>query len=218
MKIYLSPANHYKPYATGETEREQMEKLAVLLKAELEKYAKVEVVIAQIHASTQQYDGRPEEACRQQANLYVALHTNASGASPVGGRATGACGFYHPSSRASKQIAESVVRELNAICPIKSNRAAQPAIYPWTPTYNNFGELREPMRLNIVPVLIEHEFHDNADGAEWIVNHLPQIAQADARGIAKALNLRKVQHKKSALENLKDAIDLLNEVLSEIRQ
>lgn len=192
MKIFLSPANHYKSYAVpGRSEKEQMDKLAPLLKAELEQYEGVEAYITEVYADTRQYDGRPEEARDIGADLYFAMHTNASGMSATGGKATGACGFYHPDYPESKAIAEAVVRELNAICPIKSNRAAQPAIYGWNWQYCNLGELRVPARYGIPPVLIEHEFHDRLDGARWIIANLPAIAAADARGIAKVLGLQK---------------------------
>ena len=183
-KIYLSPANHHKPYVNGTTEKTQMEFLAPLVKKELEeKYIGVEVYLPTVFAENQQYDGRPEEARDLGCEVYTALHSNAGG-----GR--GACLFYHPAIPLSKSLALNLVNELNRICPIKSNRAVQPAIYAWNTSYFNFGELRVPAKYGIVPVLIEHEFHDTVAGAEWIVHNLEEIAAADARAIAEALGLR----------------------------
>ena len=183
-RIYLSPANHYKQYAVaGFTEKEQMDKLAVLLVKELEKYEGAEPVLTNIYDIDRSYTGRPEEAQRLNCDIYVALHSN-------GGGGKGACVFYHPKFELSKKLALSMVKELNAICPIKSNRAVQPAIYPWSYNEWNFGEVREPANKGIVPVLIEHEFHDTVEGAQWIIDNLDAIAEADARAIAAALGLK----------------------------
>lgn len=185
FRIYLSPANHPKPYALqGYNEKQQMEKLSALLAERLEEYEGVEVVHTTIYNRDQSYTGRPEEALSKGCDLYVALHSNAGGGK-------GACVFYHPSMSLSKTVALSVVKELNRICPIKSNRAVQPAIYAWSRQCFNFGELRVPAAYGIPPVLIEHEFHDTVEGAGWIVSSLEAIAEADASSIAGALGFKK---------------------------
>ena len=48
-----------------------------------------------------------------------------------------------------------------------------------------------PTSYGIPPILIEHEFHDTVQGAEWIVSSLAEIAKADAAAIASALGLEK---------------------------
>lgn len=189
--IYLSPANHHKPYANGCTEKQQMEKLAIILKQKLEKYKNVTVFIASVFSPSGDYVGRPEEAKTLGASLYVALHTNACGLSSTGGTASGASGFYHADYKVSLDIAKAAVQNLNNLCPIKSNRAVNPAIFCWGKNYWNFGELRVPASYGIPPVLIEHEFHDRIDCANWIVNNLEQIAEADAKAIASVLELEK---------------------------
>lgn len=190
IDLYLSPANHYKPYANGATEKEQMEKLAPMIKCILEnRYIGVVVHLPAVFHSNQQYTGRPQEAQRLGCKYYVALHTNASGASATGGTATGACGFYEPSNTQSYQLATEIVKGLNAICPIKSNRAIQPCVIRWQTM--NLGEMRETVAKGMTSALIEHEFHDRLEGANWICNYIEQIAEADAKAIAKALGLRR---------------------------
>jgi len=185
IKIYISPANHYKPYVIkGYTEKQQMDLLAPLLVKELKEYVGAEPILTTVYNADRQYTGRPEEAKALGCDVYLALHSNAGGGK-------GACLFYHPSYPLSKSLATEIVKELNRICPIKSNRAVQPAIYSWDTGAFNFGELRVPARYGIVPVLIEHEFHDTKDGASWIINNLQAIAEADAKAIAKALGLYK---------------------------
>lgn len=184
-KIYVSPANHYKGYIIkGRTEKEEMEKLALLFVAELEKYDGIVPVLTSVFDDDEQYTGRPEEARDKDCDIYVALHSNSGGGK-------GACLFYHPAYELSKKLALELVRELNSICPIVSNRAKQPAIYPWGLDKWNFGELRVPARYGIVPVLIEHEFHDTQEGAKWIIESLEEIAKADAAAIARVLGAKK---------------------------
>lgn len=184
IKIYISPANHYKPYIIkGYTEKEQMDKLAPFLVRELERYEGVQPILTTVYNADRQYTGRPEEAKHLGCNVYVALHSNAGGGK-------GACLFYHPTYPLSKALALGLVGELNRICPIKSNRAVQPAIYAWNTGAFNFGELRVPAEYGIAPVLIEHEFHDTLEGAQWIINNLKEIAKADARAIAEVLGLK----------------------------
>lgn len=190
MIIYLSPANHNKNYANGSAEKIQMEKLAPIVKAMLEEYEGVIVYLPTVYAANGQYDGRPEEAKYLKADYYIALHTNASGMSATGGKAKGACGFYHPAVKNSKEIATQIVLNLNAVCPFKSNRAVTPAIYQQGRD-TNLGELRIPANYGMCPVLIEHEFHDRLEGAEWICGNLETIAQADVDGIASVLGLKK---------------------------
>ena len=185
VRIYISPANHYKRYAIeGHTEKEQMDLLAPLLVKELERYEGADVHLCTVYDSDRSFTGRPEEAKDLGCDVYIALHTNAGGG-------TGACVFYHPDYPLSEALAMETVKALNAICPIKSNRAKQPAIYAWSKKLWNFGELRIPASYGMAPILIEHEFHDNAEGARWIVNSLPQIAEADAEAIARVLGLGK---------------------------
>ncbi len=183
--IYISPANHYKKYAVkGYTEKEQMDKLAPLLAKELENYKGAQVIMTSVYDPDRSYTGRPEEAKLKGCDVYVALHSNAGGGK-------GACVFYHPDYPLSLRMAVSVVKKLNEICPIKSNRATQPAVYAWSRTKWNFGELRVPASYGMAPILIEHEFHDTVEGAEWIIGNLPEIAAADAKAIADALGLER---------------------------
>lgn len=187
--IYISPANHKKRYAIdGYNEKQQMELLAPMVAAGLEKYAGVTAILPKVYAINGQYDGRPHEADVMHADYYIALHSNAAPSSSKG-KATGACGFYHINYPDSKEIATQVVKALNAVCPIKSNRSRKPAIYAQDIDYN-FGELREPAKLGICPVLIEVEFHDREDGARWIIDNKETISEAIVGAIAKALNLK----------------------------
>ncbi len=184
IRIYISPANHPKPYANGKNEKSVMEKLAAYLLEFLSEYEGIKPIYTTVFNKDGQYTGRPEEARSLECDLYVALHSNAGGGK-------GACLFYHPSFPLSKALALGIVGELNRVSPIKSNRAVQPAIYSWDKGAFNFGELRVPASYGIAPVLIEHEFHDTPKGAAWLAENTQAIAKADARAIASVLGVYK---------------------------
>jgi N-acetylmuramoyl-L-alanine amidase len=178
MKIYLSPSKQpYNKYVYGNTnEQEQMEQLAVYVKQTLENYKDVEVKIA---TSSKILQDRVPEALAWGADLYIALHSNA-GAST----AKGAVCFYHQDSKHSNQIAEYIVDMLNAVTPHGSNRWKQVYKGVWNAEGFNLFEVRKPFEYDIVPVLIEVDFHDNPVTAKYIVENKPTIGRAIAQGIA----------------------------------
>lgn len=178
MRIYLSPSKQpYNKYAYGNTnEQEQMEQLAPFVKATLENYKGVEVKIA---TSSKILQDRVPEALAWDADLYIALHSNA-GAST----AKGAVAFYHQDSKHSKHIAEYIVDMLNAVTPHGSNRWKQVYNGVWNAEGFNLFEVRKPFEYGIVPVLIEVDFHDNPVTAKYIIKNKPTIGRAIAEGIA----------------------------------
>lgn len=183
MRIYLSPSKQpYNKYAYGNTnEQEQMEQLAPFVKATLENYKDVEVKIA---TSSKILQDRVPEALAWDADLYIALHSNA-GAST----AKGAVCFYHQESKQSKHIADYIVEKLNSITPHGSNRWKQVYNGVWNAEGFNLFEVRKPFEYDITPVLIEVDFHDNPIIAKYIYENKPTIGKAIAEGIAWANNL-----------------------------
>ena len=183
MRIYLSPSKQpYNKYAYGNTnEQEQMEQLAPFVKATLENYKNVEVKIA---TSTKTIQERAIESNLWDADLYIALHSNAGSDT-----ARGAVGFYHQDSKLSKMIADFIVDRLNIATPYESNRWKQLYKGVFNAEGFNLYEVREPFKHNIIPVLIEVDFHDNPVTAKYIVENKPTIGRAIAEGIAWANNL-----------------------------
>ena len=121
---------------------------------------------------------RVPEALAWGADLYIALHSNA-GAST----AKGAVCFYH--QEVSKQTdADYIVEKLNSITPHGSNRWKQVYNGVWNAEGFNLFEVRKPFEYDIVPVLIEVDFHDNPTTAKYIVENKPTIGRAIAQGIA----------------------------------
>jgi len=190
MKIYLSPSN--KPankYVVGNTtEKIQMEAVAARVKAILDRDYNCETVMATLSMGIGSNE-RPQEAKNKGCDFYLAIHSNAAGSATS--TASGAVAFYHPDSAKSKTLATAAVNELNAVCPIKSNRASQVASGMTQFNGSGYGEIRSPMQKGIPAVLVEVNFHDNPSTAQWIIDNKDTIAAALVRAIASSLGISK---------------------------
>jgi N-acetylmuramoyl-L-alanine amidase len=214
MKIYLSPSNQASNlYSSIKTnEKAEMEKLAVELSEALKGYD-CEVIMADKKLSINP-GGRSSEASKAGCMLYLALHSNAGG----GGRASGAVAFYHPGSRLSREVAEALVKELDLLCPVPSNRA-QP-VANGMEQFGGYGlaEIRNPYAAKLVPVLLEVNFHDNPDTTAWIVSNTRSIAEGCSKALVRAMgirtkesshgNIRLYKVQSGAFSNLKNAEEL----------
>ena len=174
-KIYLSPSNQPdNKYVVGNTnEKIEMEAVAAKIKGILDSEYECETVIATTNL-TINASGRPNEAKEKGCDVYLASHSNAGGK----GKASGAVAFYHPNSDVSKELARNIVRELNAICPIRSNRDT--AVKNGMELYAGYGlaEVRNPNKTGITAVLAETDFHDNPATAKWIIENKDKIVRA----------------------------------------
>lgn len=184
MQIYISPANHEKPY-TGYSiqewnEKKNMELIGDYLKSYLDNYD-VDVYLDKTDRSNGagQYYGRPEEANRwikeKSQSLYLALHSNAGANGGFG--AYGSCAFYNSIGNAH-ELAQCMVTAINMILPCGSNRSQ--SIYKADNTSGsamNLGELRIPYQYSITSVLVECAFHDNPKEAEFLIHNQKRIAE-----------------------------------------
>ena len=190
MKLYLSPSNqpHNAYYGVNTNEKEQMEKVAHKVKALLEAGYDVEVVMATLSLGINKSE-RPTECKNKGCDFYLAIHSNAAGKTPPC-TATGAVCFYHPQAAIAKTLATALVKELNAIAPVKSNRSS--SVKSGMDAFNGsgYGEIRSPMQLGVPSALIEVDFHDHAVLAKWITENTDAIAAALVRGIVSAFGLK----------------------------
>ena len=191
MKIYLSPSNQPgNKYVVGNTnEKVQMEAVAAKVKALLDKDYNCESVMATLSLGINASE-RPQEAKNKGCDFYIAIHSNAAGGTPPC-TATGAVGFYHPDSAKSKPLMTAMVAELNAICPIKSNRASQVASGMTQFNGAGYGEIRSPMQKGVGSALIEVNFHDNIAAAQWIIDNKDAIAGAIVKAIVATFGITK---------------------------
>jgi len=187
-RIYLSPSNQPDNiYVVGNTnEKVEMEEVAAKIKQILDSGYECETVVATTNL-TINASGRPKEAKDKGCDVYLAIHSNAGGK----GKASGAVAFYHPNSDGSKELARNIVRELNAICPIRSNRDT--AVKNGMELYAGYGlaEVRNPYKTGITAVLAETDFHDNPATAKWIIDNKDKIARAYVDALVKTFGIAK---------------------------
>ncbi len=187
-RIYLSPSNQpANRYCVGNTnEKAEMEAVAKKIKTILDEEYECQAVMASLYLDID-INGRAKEAKDKGCNIYLAIHSNAGG----GGTANGAVAFFHPESYNGKLLAANAVKELNAICPIKSNRITP--VESGMKQFNGigYGEIRNPSKLGLISVLVETDFHDNPKTAQWIIDNKDGIARAYVNALVNTLNIAK---------------------------
>lgn len=188
LKIYLSPSKQpYNSYVVGNTnEQAEMEDLASRITVMLNKDYECEAILATLSLSRHE-DGRPLEAKNKECDVYIGLHSNATGGGE--GTASGAIGFYHPDNPTGKVLATNIVNEINNIDPVKSNRPSQ--LVNGMSMFDGVGlaEVKHPSNYGMISVLMETEFHDNPITANWILTHKYVIARAYVNGIVNTFNI-----------------------------
>lgn len=98
-------------------------------------------------------------------DVHLALHSNAA-PEQFSGILRGIEIYFAPSSYHSELLATIMANNLQRIYPSAGQVIARPT--------NSLGEV---LRTKAVAVLAELGYHDNAEDAEWLLNHLEQIAQ-----------------------------------------
>ncbi len=186
IKIYLSPSNQpANRYCVGNTtEKAQMEAVAHKVKEILDAGYDCQTVMATLSMGIG-YNERPKEAQDNGCDVYLAIHSNAGGA----GKASGAVAFYHPNQSKGKTLASAIVKELNAICPVKSNRSTSVASGMKAFNGQGYGEIRSPYQRGLITVLAETDFHDNPATARWIIDSRDAIAAAYVRALVSVLEI-----------------------------
>lgn len=185
--IYLSPScQGSNAYATGNTtEQKEMEAVAKIVKQILDSEYDC---ITYIATSSIKINDRTDEALSLGADIYVAIHSNATGTSSVG---YGASSYYFPACEQGKQLSKNLVSELNSIAPQKTTLANQ-VINGMNAFYGiGYSEVREPSDAGMVAILAETEFHDNQIGSDWIRSHHNEIARAYVNALAKTFSIPK---------------------------
>lgn len=165
IKIYLSPSSQFgNKYAAGDTnEGVQCRRIADACQVALERCG-FEVKNGQ---GDTQMEQRVEESNSWGANLHVAIHTNA-----YNGKVSGTRMFAYSKPSESWNCALKIFDRLAPITPGTSeNIKTYPALY----------ELRKARKL---AVYCECDFHDVPDVAAWIIDHVVDIGEAIAHGIA----------------------------------
>jgi N-acetylmuramoyl-L-alanine amidase len=184
MRIYLSPSSQiHNSYVLGATtEKAQMESVASRIKVILD--AEYDCVAVMATLSLVGLSDRAKEAKDAGCNVYLAIHSNSGD-----GKATGAMAFYHPEQPPGKALATNIVKELGAVCPVKSTRSSP--VQDGMAQFGGagMGEVRDPASLGLIAVLAETDFHDTPVTALWIVNNKDTIAHAYVHALADTFNI-----------------------------
>lgn len=165
---YLSPSNQGSNMGVGGygSERDQMYQLIYQITPHLDR-AGVSFCVPEKGVTITQ---RCRESNEMGAYFHFALHSNAGG----GGKACGPVALYY--SGTGKEFAQKLVDALLALGQ-KTNRSYH------IKEQKNLYELRKTAA---PAVLLEVDFHDSAEGVEFITKRRSEIAEAIARCIIEA--------------------------------
>ena len=98
-------------------------------------------------------------------DAHIALHSNAAPVN-LSGQLRGTDVYYYPDSLRSEEIAQTIASGLKALYPNPDDVTVRPTT-----------SLGEVTRTRAPSVLIEFAYHDNPMDADWIRNHIDEIAR-----------------------------------------
>ena len=191
MKVYISPSTQqHNTTALGDTEENVMHKIADEL-VPLLKDSGIEVFRGR---KEQTLTEMVKESDSKAVDIHVAIHSNAT--STVGDNPRGCEVFYYFNSKKGKLLAEILYKHLEVLTPTK-DRGVIPN--------STFYELK---KTKAPAVLIEVDFHDNVDGAKWIMDNIYPIAETIAKGICEYFNIPlKKNPYRQAVEQIKKILE-----------
>lgn len=183
--IYLSPSRQGgNPYKTGgTTEKKEMEAVGAILYDKLLDYDCIVYVATPKFTLSQ----RTREAYEFGTDIYIAIHSNATGSKRI---AYGANAYYFPGCAQSREYAESVIESLNKVTVFGHEDKQIHDGMAFTDNYG-YAEVRDPGNLGMISILVETEYHDNADSAQWIIDHHEVLADALLESIVRTCKLEK---------------------------
>lgn len=193
MKICLDPGHtkganigHNRDYREGTA----MFTLAKKLKAVLETYDGVEVVITRTLTENPSLSDRAKIAKKAGCSLLVSLHSNAFSKSTACGVST----FYshkRDSKKLATAFAEAVAAEMQKDTGVTYSRGAKTRTYVGATdgkTHDYYGIIRNAVTDKTVAhaIIVEHGFHTHPKECDWLMQdqNLDRLAAVDAGVIA----------------------------------
>jgi len=163
-KIFISPSSQEaNTYTTGTNEETVMNLIADSLIPELVRHG----VGVMRNNRNNTYAGHISQSNGYGPDLHLAIHSDASGGINTG-KARGCTVFcYDPSdpSKIGTQFAEKIYKNISALTPTEDRGVR-----------SGKASISEIKYTHAPAALVEIAFHDNPDDAQWIVNHISQIA------------------------------------------
>lgn len=175
FKVYLSPSSQFaNPYVNGGSEEQYMRMVANAMTPYLDAYG-IKYVMAQEKKALPQsvwptlLQFRADEAAANQCDLYLAIHSNATGSSSK--VRYGADIYYYTGKPMSRYWAE--ITQQNYVYPDKNLIKLA--------TNDRLIDMYAP---TMPSLLVETAYHDNVSDANWIKSNINQIAASLAYSIA----------------------------------
>lgn len=133
------------------------------------------------------------ESNRLKVDAHIAIHSNATGTNE---KARGCEVFHYPSSTNGIKLANCIYKYIEVLTPttdrgVKENNAYYELVCTSAPA-----------------VIIEVDFHDNLEGAKWIMDNIYNIAEAIGKGICDYFNIPlKKNPYRQAIEKIKKILE-----------
>ena len=133
------------------------------------------------------FNCRPTDAYLKEADVYLAIHSNAHTSRTM----YGAVGYYFPGCEQSRLLGQNMAEEMGKISPFTPTVASKTV--DGMVGFDNVGyaEVRDPAYYGMISLLAEVEYHDNADSARWIINNPKAIARALANALEKTIDMQR---------------------------
>lgn len=169
--VYLSPSNQWDNEYTGvdTTEAEEMRRVAEVAKAYLVERG-IKVYMASEDVTLVE---KVELANDLGVGMYVSIHSNAGDALGEGTEC-----FYNPDIKNSQNLASYVYNKVSAVTPT-DDRGLIDVLET---------ELYEIQNTEMAACLVEVEFHDIDEHAEWIVDNTDTLGKAIGEAIVEYYN------------------------------
>lgn len=184
-RIYISPSKQPHNAYWGKIKTNEQATMEAVYRAMLVEFAKYDCYIIPTTLSKRVFSGagtRTQEAIDAKADIYLAMHSNATGNPPSS--LVGANIFYKPDKGQRDKAAEEMRKELNAAQPYPVNRSRLIDGYAMS-----YGEVRHPENGGAHGYLVEVHWHDNPTMADWIAKNPVAIARATVRAVTIAYNI-----------------------------
>lgn len=193
--------------------------IARYLKEELETYEDVTVILTRDGVYDVDLEERTMLGVEKKADVLISLHNNAKGEFTLydhGCTVLAARGQYKEElAKKEQELGVSILRELSALGledqGILLRDSTNGEVYPNGEVGDYYAIIRNGIKNDLLSVLIEHAFVDNASDYEQFLSSeekLHELALADARGIAGYFRLKKADTKEE-LPELKNVTEKL---------
>lgn len=165
-KIYFSPSDQTRnTYAVGNTNEAAQCRQIALYAVEAAKRCGFDAITDAVSGGDDAMDKRIQQSNSWGADVHIPIHTNAYNGTVAGTRM-----FCYAIPGTGYDICKSVMAALAPITPGGSDNI----------TTARFAEI---LRADAPTVYIEVGFHDNAEEAQWIIDHKREIAEAIVKGL-----------------------------------